>query len=193
MRDDRSMSATTVQPVFKDAAHRRAVMQRLGASIVPAAIAFGVLGPLIGVALVWSGALIMLVSAAITGAVPLGGALLVLAIAVGQAYMIAGFAAAITGVWVAVFSPFARSKLQFYLGAAAIGGMSAWLFLLGAPANVPVAGGPFMAIAGAVSSAVCARLCTNWPLQRGEDGRQSHRDRLARARAERLAKERAAA
>lgn len=168
-------------------------MRHLASSIAPTAVAFGVLGPLIGLVLVRGAALVPLASTAFTSESQLANAGAIVFDAAMKAYMVGGFAAAITGVWVAVFSPFALRKLQFHLGVATIGGMNAWLFLFSDSAGAILPSGPIIAVIGAVSSAACARLFTNWPLQRGEDGRRSRRDRMARARAERLAKARAAA
>ncbi len=77
-------------------------------------------------------------------------------------------------------------------GVTAIGVVTAGLFLLPLPAGAPITTGPLLTTAGAISIAACARMFTNWPLGRGEDGRRAEQDRLARARAERLAQKRAA-
>jgi hypothetical protein len=187
------MPISPVTPVFRDAAHRRAVMQGLASSIVPTALVFGFLAPVIGLLLTGGGQLVLLVSAVTSGEVHFFDAVAIASMAVLNAWLVAGLAAAIAGVWVAVLSPFAPNKLQFYAGAVAIGVMTAGLFLLPLPTDAAIAAGPLFPAAGAVAIAACTRICTNWPLGRGEDGRRAQRDRVAKARAERLAKERAGA
>ena len=183
------MSATAKPPVFRSAAHRRAVMRRLAASVLPTALSFGFLAPLIATVIVWSGALLLLLSGMFTNGDAFVAGLWLLFIAVIHAYQTCGLAAVVAGVWVALLSPFAPNKLQFYLGVAAIGAVTTSLFLLAAPSSIT---GPFLPVVGAITCVICARLFTNTPLGRGEDGRRAEQDRLAKARAERLAKERAA-
>lgn len=186
------MNATAKPPVFRDAAHRRAVMRNLAASIVPSALSFGALAPAIGLLLVGGGELASLISSVISGEVHFFDAVAIASTAVLNAWLVGGLAAAIAGVWIAMLSPFAPKKLQFYAGVTAIGVVTAGLFLLPLPAGAPITTGPLLTTAGAISIAACARMFTNWPLGRGEDGRRAEQDRLARARAERLAQKRAA-
>ncbi len=186
------MSIATTPPVFRDAAHRRAVMRNLAASITPSALAFGVLAPVVGLLLVGAGQAAQLVAAVVSGEVNFFDAIAMAALAIFNAWIVAGAAAAIAGVWIAMLSPFAPKKLQFYAGVTAIGVVTGGLFLLPLPAGATITTGPLLTVAGALSIAACARMFTNWPLGRGEDGRRAEQDRLARARAERLARERAA-
>lgn len=185
------MSAATTPPVFRDAAHRRAVMRNLAASLMPSALAFGALAPLLGVLLLGAGQLAQLVSGVVSGDLNFFDAIAIASTAAFDAWLVGGLAAAGAGVWIAMLSPFAPKKLQFYAGVTAIGVVSSGLFLLPAPAGATIAQGPLLTMTGAISIAACARMFTNWPLGRGEDGRRAEQDRLARARAERLAKERA--
>jgi hypothetical protein len=186
------MSAATNPPMFRDAAHRRAVMRNLAASIAPSALAFGALAPVIGLLLVGARQLAELVSSVVSGEVHFFDAVASASTAVLNAWLAAGIAAAIAGVWIAMLSPFAPKKLQFYAGVTAIGVVTAGLFLFPLPAGATITAGPLLTMAGAVSIAACARMFTNWPLGRGEDGRRAGQDRLARERAARLAKARAA-
>ena len=45
------MAPASAQPVYRSAAHRTAVMAHVGATLVPTALCFAVLAPLIGLAL----------------------------------------------------------------------------------------------------------------------------------------------
>jgi hypothetical protein len=186
------MSATAKPPVFRDAAHRRAVMRNLAASLAPSALSFGALAPVVALLLVGATQLADLVSSVVSGEIHFFDAVAIASTAVLNAWLVGGLAAAIAGVWIAMLSPFAPQKLQFYAGVAAIGVVTAGLFLLPMPAGSTITAGPLVTTAGAVAIAGCARMFTNWPLGRGEDGRRAEQDRLAKARAERLAKERAA-
>ncbi len=186
------MSVATNPPMFRDAAHRRAVMRNLAASIVPSALAFGVLAPVTALLLVGAGQLVELVQAVVAGDVHFFDAVAIAGTAVLNAWIVGGLAASVAGVWIAMLSPFAPKKLQFYAGVTAIGVVTAGLFLLPLPAGAAITTGPLLTAAAAISIAACARMFTNWPLGRGEDGRRAEQDRLAKARAERLAKERAA-
>lgn len=168
-------------------------MRNLAASIAPSAMAFGALAPVVGLVLVGAGQAVQLVSSVISGEVNFFDAVGIAALAVFYAWVVAGIAAAIAGVWIALLSPFAPKKLQFYAGVAAIGVVTAGLFLLPMPPGATIASGPLLTTAGALAIAACARMFTNWPLGRGEDGRRAEQEKLGRARAERLARERAAA
>lgn len=167
-------------------------MQGLASSIVPAALAFGILAPVLGLLLVGGGQLVLLVSSVISGGVHFFDAVAMASMAVLNAWLVAGLAAAMAGIWIAVLSPFAPKKLQFYCGATAIGVMTSGLFLLPLPADAAISAGPLFPVAGSVAVVACTRLFTNWPLNRGEDGRRAQQDRLAKSRAERLAKAREA-
>lgn len=186
------MPTAPASPLFRDAAHRRAVMQGLASSIVPAALSFAILAPVIGLLLTGGGQLVQLVSNVISGDVHFFDAVAIASMAVLNSWLVAGLAAAMAGVWIAVLSPFAPKKLQFYCGATAIGVMTSGLFLLPLPADAAIAAGPLFPVAGALAIVACTRLFTNWPLNRGEDGRRAQRDRIAKSRAERLARARQA-
>lgn len=182
------MTAATAQPQFRSAAHRRVVMQHIGATILPAAAGFAVLGPLIGLALVWGSTFVALACNAIASA----GATLPAALEQTVSGLVAGYAAAamaagISGVWVALLSPFSPESARFYSGAAIIGMMNAFLFV-SADNEAGIFGGQlFLALVGAVSAFICAWLLQDVVLKRDE----LRRDRLAAERAERLAQERA--
>lgn len=184
------MSAAAAQSRFRSPAHRRVVMQHIGATILPAAAGFAVLAPLVGLALVWGSTFVALACSAISSA----GATLPAALeqtggAVVAGYAAAAMAAGIAGVWVALLSPFSPESPRFYSGAAIIGMMNAFLFVSADSNAAGIFGGQlFLALVGAVSVFLCAWLLQNVVLRRDE----LRRDRLAAERAERLAKERAA-
>jgi len=110
---------------------------------------------------------------------------------IARRYLACGAAAAITGVWVALLSPFAADNPRYYMSAAAIIGMiNAYLFV-SVPASTPPSSA---ASCSSPSSARCPPLsspgsCEDSVLKRDE----ARRDHLARERAERLARERARA
>jgi len=185
------MTAASAQHQFRSLAHRRVVMQHIGATILPTALGFAVLAPLIGLALVWGSTFVALVCNAISS----GGAAFPAALeqtvgAFVSGYTAAAMAAGISGVWVALLSPFSPESPRFYSGAAIIGMMNAFLFVSPDAAAAGIFGGQlFLALVGAVSAFICSWLIQNVVLKRDE----LRRDRLAAERAERLAKERAAA
>jgi hypothetical protein len=185
------MSTAPATPMFKSAAHRRAVMQGLAASIVPTAVGFALLGPFTGLLLIWGSVFVAMLCETFTGS-GLGIALVLNIFwqATVSAYVSVAIPAAIAGVWVAVFSPFVPEHQRFYAGAALLGAVTTFLFMSITPPAPGVLGGPlFLAIVGAVASFICAWAMRDYPLRRNE----AHRDKLARERAERLARERAAA
>lgn len=183
------MPAASASPAFRSAAHRRAVMQHIGATIVPSALAFAVFAPLIGLGLIWGSTFVALVCSVITGEVFIGSAIRLTFDSVLAAYAASAMAAGIAGVWAALLSPFAPDTARFYSGAAIVGMTNAFLFVSVDP-NAGMFGGQlFIAVAGAVSAFLCARLFKDIVLKRNE----AQRDTLARERAERLAKERASA
>lgn len=183
------MATASAAPAFRSAAHRRAVMQHIGATIVPSALVFALLGPMIGLALVWGSTFVALVC----NAIATGGASAPAAVAMTIDTVVAGYAASalaagIAGVWVALLSPFAPDTPRFYSAAAIIGMMNAFLFV-SVEAEAGMFGGQlFVALTGAVSVFLCAWFLKDLVLKRDE----AQRDTLARERAERLAKERAA-
>lgn len=182
------MPAASASPAFRSAAHRRAVMQHIGATIVPSALAFAVFAPLIGLALIWGSTFVALVCSVITGGVFIGSAIQMTLNAVVSTYAASAMAAGIAGVWAALLSPFAPDNARFYSGAAIVGMMNAFLFVSVDGRVSGMFGGPlFIAVAGAVSVFLCARLFKDIVLKRNE----AQRDTMARERAERLAKERA--
>lgn len=182
------MATASAPPVYRSAAHRKAVMQHIGATLLPSAFAFGLAGPLIGATLIWGAALVALVCQAVAEPAAIPGMLMALWGAVSSAYIAAGFPAALTGIWVALLSPFAEDRSRYLAGAACIGAVTTFLFTaLGAPIPGITGGALFLAIIGAVSAFICAWLFQNAPLGRDE----ARRTRLSRDRADRLAKERA--
>jgi uncharacterized membrane protein len=182
------MPTAPASPAFRSAAHRRAVMQHIGATILPSALAFAVFAPLIGLALIWGSTFVALVCSVVTGDVFIGSAIRMTLDAVVSTYAASAMAAGIAGVWAALLSPFAPDNARFYSGAAIVGMMNAFLFV-SVDGKGLFGGQLFIAVAGAVSVFLCARLFKDIVLKRNE----AQRDTLARERAERLAKERASA
>lgn len=183
------MATASSEPLYRSPAHRKAVMQHIGATLAPAAICFTLLAPLVGLALLWGSTFIAMACKAI-GA---GGASIPAALDAGLQVLVAGYltaaiAAGITGVWVAVLSPFAPDNSRFWSGAAIIGMMNAFLFVRVDPDAGMFGGQLFVALVGAVSSFVCAWLLRDAILKRDD----MRRDHLARERADRLARERGA-
>jgi hypothetical protein len=185
------MATASALPVYRSAAHRKAVMQHIGATLMPAAISFAALAPLAGLMLIWGSTLVAMVCNAITtSGASVGPALAVIWETLLGAYLACGAAAAITGVWVALLSPFAADNPRYYIGAAIIGMINAYLFVSLPASTPPLFGGKlFIALVGAVSAFVIAWLLRDAVLKRDE----ACRDHLARDRAERLARERARA
>ena len=182
------MATASAQPVYRSAAHRKAVMQHIRTTLLPAALGFAVLAPLVGLALIWGSTFVAMICNAIsTGGASVGPALAAIWETLLGAYLAAGMAAAISGVWVALLSPFAADTPRYLVGAAIIGMMNAFLFV-SVPAQTPAlfGGQLFIALVGAVSAFVAAWLLQDTVLKRDE----ARRDHLARERAERLAKER---
>jgi hypothetical protein len=182
------MAPASAQPVYRSAAHRTAVMAHVGATLVPTAICFAVLAPLIGLALTWGSTFVAMVCNAIsTGGASIPSALETAFAAITGAYAAAAIAAAISGIWVAVLSPFTPDNPRFWSGAAIVGMMNAFLFVAVDPEAGIFGGQLFIALVGAVTIFLCAWFLQN-PVLKRDDMR---RDLLARDRAERLAKERA--
>ncbi|MEZ6030141.1 MAG: hypothetical protein R3C46_10370 [Hyphomonadaceae bacterium] len=183
------MPSASAAPTFRSDAHRRAVMQHIGATIVPSALSFAVLAPLAGLALIWGSTFVAMVCNAITTAGETAPALVsTTASAIGATYVASAMAAGIAGVWVALLSPFAPDNARYYSGAAIIGMMNGFLFVSADTQAAGIFGGQlFLALAGAVSVFLCAWLLKDAVLKRDE----ARRDALARERAERLARERA--
>ncbi len=179
------------QPQFRSATHRRAVMQHIGATLLPTAFGFGFLAPLIGLALIWGSTFVaMLCNVITTAGASFPTALDTTLHAIASGYLASGMAAAISGVWVALFSPFAGERPRFYSGAAIIGMMNAFLFVSPGTEAAGIFGGQlFIALVGAVSAFLCTWLMQDVVLKRDD----LRRDELAASRADRLAKERAAA
>jgi hypothetical protein len=182
------MSSASAQPVYRSAAHRKAVMAHVGATLAPTALCFAVLAPLIGLALICGSTFVAMIRNAIsTGGTSVSSALESSIAAIASAYAAAAMAAAISGVWVAMLSPFTPDNPRFWSGAAIIGMMNAFLFVNVDPEAGIFGGQLFMALVGAVSIFLCAWFLQN-PILKRDDMR---RDLLARDRADRLAKERA--
>jgi hypothetical protein len=184
------MATASAQPVYRSAAHRKAVMQHIGATLLPTALAFALLAPLAGLALIWGSTFVAMVCNAIaTGGATVPALLSNTWDAVVAAFLASAIAAAISGVWVAVLSPFAPDNPRFWSGAAIIGMMNAFLFAH-VDADAGIFGGQlFLALVGAVAVFLCAWSLQNTVLKRDD----MRRDLLARERADRLAKERNAA
>lgn len=183
------MTAASARNAFRSPAHRRAVLEHIRATLLPSALAFGVLTPLIGLGLIWGSTFVALALSAITSAGAAGAVVAAAWSAVLAAYASAALAAAISGVWIAVMSPFMPENPRFWSSAAIVGMMNAFLFVnVGEEAGV-FGGKLFLALTGAVSVFITAWLLKNSILKRNE----SRRDTLARDRADRLAKERAGA
>lgn len=183
------MAPASAQPVYRSTAHRKAVTQHIGATLVPAALCFAVLAPLIGLSLIWGSTFVAMVCNAIsTGGASIPGAVETAFATITAAYATAAFPAAISGVWLAVLSPFAPDNPRFWSGGAIVGMMNAFLFVSVDPAVGIFGGQLFIALVGAVSIFLCAWSLQN-PILKRDDMR---RDLLARDRADRLARERAA-
>ncbi|MEQ1784471.1 MAG: hypothetical protein ABMA14_24230 [Hyphomonadaceae bacterium] len=183
------MPAASAQPVYRSIAHRKAVMQHIGATLLPSAIAFAVLAPLAGLALIWGSTLVAMICNAIsTSGDSVSAALAVIRDTLVSAYLASAIAAGVTGVWVALLSPFTPDNPRYYIGAAIVGMLNTYLFV-SVPAGTPAlfGGQLFLALVGAVSAFLCARLLQDTVLKRDE----ARRDHLSRERAERLARERA--
>lgn len=183
------MAPASALPIYRSTAHRKAVMSHVGATLVPTALAFAVLAPLIGLALIWGSTFVAMVCNAIsTGGASVPAALEASLSAIVAGYAAAAMAAGISGVWVAMLSPFTPDNPRFWSGAAIVGMMNAFLFVGVDPAAGIFGGQLFIALVGAVSVFLCAWFLQN-PILKRDDMR---RDLLARDRADRLAKERAA-
>lgn len=181
------MTTASAQPVYRSAAHRKAVMQHIGATLPPAVAAFAGLAPLAGLILIWGSTFVAMLCQVVTGA---GDPFVALATsweAIVAAYIAAAVPAAMAGAWIALFSPFAVARSQFLAGSAAIGAVTTFLFMaMSASAPGAFGGALFLSVVGAVSAFICAWLLQDTVLKRDE----SRRDTLSRDRAERLAKER---
>jgi hypothetical protein len=183
------MATASASPVYRSAAHRKGLLQHVGATLVPTALAFAVLAPLVGLGLVWGSTFVaLLCNAVATGGAALPDVITTTWSGVTAAYISAGISAAISGVWVAVLSPFAPDNPRFWSGTAIIGMMNAFLFARVGDAGI-FGGQLFLALVGAVSVFLAAWLLQNAVLKRDE----MRRDLLARERADRLARERNAA
>ena len=181
------MPHASAQPVYRSAGHRKAVMEHIGATLVPAALSFAVLAPLVGLALIWGSTFVAMICNAIaTSGDSVGPALTAIWQTLAAAYLASAVAAAVTGVWVALLSPFTADNPRYYIGAAIVGMLNAYLFV-----SVPnlFGGQLFLALVGAVSAFMSAWLLRDSVLKREE----ARRDHLSRDRAERLARERAKA
>lgn len=182
------MVTASASPAFRSHAHRRVVMAHIGATLMPSALSFAVLAPLIGLALIWGSTFVALLCSMVsTAGASAPSALLASWNAIVAGYAAAGVAAAISGVWVGLLSPFAPDRARFFSGAAIIGMMNGFLFVSVDTDAAGIFGGQlFVALTGAVACFLCAWLLQDVVLKRDE----ARRDRLAAERAERLAKER---
>lgn len=192
------MSAAPAQPVFRDAAHRRAAMRSLVWRLPVVTLLFVILGPLIGMAILFAPSVasgLVMAPAGTIGAAPF------IALAVPSAYYIGVIPAAFSGFWVTLLATFTNLKKQLYAGSAAIGATSTWLFSTAMTVNSEMHGSPdsgliLVALGGAAAALTCTFIFRNWPLGPGAIGpfsfesRNHRRNRLAKARAERLAKAR---
>lgn len=183
------MASATVTSANWSSARRRAVMQHIGATLVPGAISHALAAPLIGLTLIWGSPFVaMLCQVASSGGAGLAPALSLTWAAIVAAYAAAALPAALAGVWAALLSPFAPQDARFYAGAAAIGMVSGFLFISAPEGAGEMFGGQlFLGVVGAVSGFLCAWGFRNGVLKRDE----AERDNRARDRAERLARERA--
>ncbi len=162
-------------------------MQHIGATLMPSAFAFGLAGPLVGMLLIWGGLFVAMACQAITDPAGIGATLGLMWTAAIAAYAAAGLPAALTGIWIALLSPFAEDRSRYLAGAACIGAVTTFLFMaMHAPIPGLLGNALFLSVVGAVSAFTCAWLFQNAPLGRDE----ARRTRLSRERADRLAKER---
>lgn len=180
-------SATARRPT---AAQHRAAMQHIGATIMPAALSCALAAPLIGITLIWGSTFVALLCQVIsTGGAGLGPTLELIWNGVAAAYLATALPAAMSGVWLALLSPFAPENPRFYAGAAAIGMVCGFLFASTGGTSGLFGGQLFLGVVGAVTVFICAWLTQDVVLKRDE----VRRDKLARSRAQRLATERASA
>lgn len=184
------MPTAPANPAFRSDAHRRVVMAHIGATLLPSAIAFGILGPLVGLALIWGSTFVaLLCTIASTAGASTQSALYQTWETVVAGYANAGVAAAISGIWAGLLSPFVPDRARFLSGAAIIGMMNSFLFVSVDTDAAGIFGGRlFVALTGAVACFLCAWLLQDTVLKRDE----VRRDRLAAERASRLARERQA-
>lgn len=181
------MATTATQPVYRNAAHRRAVMQHIGSTLMPSAFAFGLAGPLVGLMLMWGSLFVAMLCQAVTDPAGIAATLSVVWSATVAAYVAAGLPAALSGIWIALLSPFAEDRSRYLAGAACIGAVTTFLFMaMRAPIGGLLGNALFLSVVGAVSAFICAWLFQDTSLGRDE----ARRSRLSRERAERLAKER---
>ncbi len=146
------ISAGSARPVYRSAAHRKAVMAHVVARLAPIALCFAVLAPLVGLALIWGNTLVAMICNAIsTDGASIPAALETSIAAITSAYAAAAIAAAISGVWVAMLSPFTPDNPCFWSGAAIVGMMNAFFFV-NVDSEAGIFGGQlFIALVGAVS------------------------------------------
>lgn len=162
-------------------------MEHIGSTLLPAAFAFGLAGPLTGMMLIWGSVFIAMLCQAVTNPAGIPATLEVLWTAIAAGYMSAGMPAALSGIWIALLSPFAEDRSRYLAGAACIGAVTTFLFMaLRTPIDGLLGNALFLSLVGAVSAFICAWVFQNAPLGRDE----ARRTRLARERADRLAKER---
>jgi hypothetical protein len=165
-------------------------MQHIGGTLAPAGVTFALLGPLVGCTLIWGSAFVAMICQTIITPVFFLPMAWIVMNALAWAYVLAAIPAAITGLWVALLSPFAPERSRLLAGAAAIGAVTTFVCSFFAPPAPGLLGGPlFLALVGAVSAFLCTWLFQNIAFKRDE----MRRDMLARERADRLAKERAKA
>jgi hypothetical protein len=169
------------------AQHRQAgvtaklVAAHLAVSVPMTALIFGALGPAIGTFLLFLPGLVAKPDGA-----PFIGFLLYF-----FGYRFGGPAAIATGALIAIISPFIGSSKLFRLLGILAGAAAeiVWLSLLVGTSSV--VGLLFLAVIGAASAAICTQIVWNWPLRRDNslESRTRRRDRLAKARAQRLRRE----
>ena len=170
---------------------RRDAVRRLGFSVPATAIVFGLLAPLMGALITWTLLVVIPTLAAVKDvAAVIDVAIRALPGATVLAYANAAVPAAVAGAFIALLSPFSPNREQFVAGVGAIGAMTMYLQAeLVADGLLPTP--LFLAIVGAGTAILCTMTCHQWPLGRLTP-REARRDRLARARAERLKADREA-
>lgn len=169
---------------------RKEAVARLGLSVPATALAFAVLGPLVGALITWTLLTVIPTLAAVKDVgVVAQVAMEALPRATASAYSHAVIPAILAGAVIALLSPFSPNREQFIAGVGAVGAFAIYVEaeFLGDPSlPTPL----FLAIVGAGTAILCTMTCHHWPLGR-LSAREARRDRMARERAARLKAERA--
>lgn len=180
-------------PFEKDVAHRNAVLGRLAWTIPLNTLQFAIVGPLVGTLIALLTPPFGILTIGVIMAPTLLPGFVLASLILG--YSLGAIPAALSGFWIALLAPFSPSRKHFFLGAAAIGAASSWIFVVAQRPYGYSGLAILLAILGALSAAICAVLTDKLrhrPFPESRRARRKRRDQLSKARAERLAKQRAA-